>query len=47
MVTKWDYLEIEGLEAPLWLNEKSKIESVAEGWLTILCCWEAAVYTHD
>ena len=42
MVTKWDFLE---MEESLWLNEKS--QSVAKGWLSTLCCWEAADHTFD
>ena len=26
---------------------KREISSVAEGWLSTLCCWEAAVHTLD
>ena len=33
-------------EASLWLNEKSQNGSVAKGWLSTLCCWEAGVHTH-
>ena len=36
MVTDWDFLK---MEASLWLNEKSL--SVAKGWFSTLCCWEA------
>ena len=42
MVTKRDFLE---MEASLWLNERS--QNVAKGWLSTLCCWEAAVHTLD
>ena len=35
-----DFLE---MEAALGLKEKSQNGSVAKGWLSILCCWEAAV----
>ena len=42
MVTKRDFLE---MEASLWLNWKS--QNVAKGWLSTLCCWEAAVHTLD
>ena len=44
MVTKRDFLE---MEASVWLNEKSWNGSVTKGWLSALCCWEAAVHTHD
>ena len=44
MVTEWDFLE---MEASQWLNDKSRKESVAKGWLSTLCCWEAAVHTLD
>ena len=33
------------MEASLWLNGKS--QNVAKGWLSIYCCWEAAVHTLD
>ena len=42
MVTKRDFLK---MEASLWLNGKS--QNVAKGWLSTLCCWEAAVHTLD
>ena len=42
MVTKQDFLKMDAL---LWLNKK--ILSVARGWLSTLCCWEAAVHTLD
>ena len=44
MVTEQDSLE---MKASLWLNKKSWNGSVAKEWLSTLCCWEAAVYTHD
>ena len=28
-------------------NHESKNGSAAEGWLSTLCCWEAAVHTLD
>ena len=44
MATKRDFFE---MEASLSLNERSQNESVAKSWLSILCCWEAAVHTLD
>ena len=44
MVTERDFLE---MEVSLWLYKKSQNRSVAGGWLSILCCSEAAVRTID
>ena len=43
MVTKRDFLE---MEASLFMT-KREIQSVANGWLSTLCCWEAAINTLD
>ena len=42
MVTKQDFLEMEARTMT-----KREILSVAKGWLSTLCCWEAAVHTLD
>ena len=35
------------MEASLWLYIGSQNESVAKGWLSTLCWWEAAIHTND
>ena len=34
-------------EASLWLKRKSQNGSVTKSWLSIMCCWEAAVHSLD
>ena len=35
------------MEVSLWLNGRSQKGNVAKGGMSALCCWEAAVHTHD